>query len=336
MYRHIRKPLFLSKEIRFMKKISAHAATFIAVLVIIAFSHQTLLAITNTPFHFLRTNISARAAGMAGCFVSVEDDVNGVFINPASISTVKDKNFSATFLKHVLDINSGSAVYLIKDNDLGNIALSSVFMSYGSFTRADANGEKTGSFSAGDVAFAATYSNELDSNLYYGATLKLIYSNIESASSFAFAVDAGMIYLMPHIRTNVGLSILHVGTQVTTFDGNNEKLPLDVRLGINHRLRGLPLLVNFSFHHLADNTDGFFEKFANFSLAGEFYLGEYIRARIGYDNQIRRYTAPENDKKFTGITAGVGIYTNQFYFDYGIAQNGVSATLHRFSVSLGI
>ena len=308
----------------------------ISVLLAILFAYFSVFAITTSPFHFLRTNISARAAGMAGCFVAIPNDVNAVFINPAAMSTVEDKNFSATFLKHVLDINSGSVVYLLKDDNLGNFAASANYMSYGSFTRADAKGQTNGTFTAGDVALGITYSNELDSNLYYGGTFKLIYSNIKSASSFAFAVDAGMIYMMPDIRTSVGVSVLHAGTQVTTFDSETEKLPLDVRLGISHRLRGLPLLVNFGFHHLADDTDNFFEKFANFSLAGEFYLGKYIRARLGYDNQIRRLTTPSDKREFSGITAGLGIYANSFYFDYGIAQNGTSATLHRFSVSLNI
>ncbi len=308
----------------------------IIITALFAAGNFQLFGLTTSPFHFLRTNVSARAAGLAGCFAAMPNDPNGVFSNPAIISTVDKNNFSATFLKHVLDINSGSVVYVRKDEDFGNLAASAIYTNYGSFVKADEFGEKTGEFGAGDVALAGTYSNELDSNLYYGATFKLIYSTIETASSFAFAVDAGMIYLMPDIRTNVGVSVLHAGSQVTTFDGVSESLPLDVRIGVNHRLRGLPLLVNLSFHHLADDTDGFFDKFANFSIAGELYLGDYIRARLGYDNQIRRLTSPDNDKQFSGLTGGLGIYTKTFFFDYGIAQNGISATLHRFSVSLNI
>lgn len=140
--------------------------------------------------------------------------------------------------------------------------------------------------------------------------------------------------MIPDKRTNIGLSILHVGSQVTTLENKKESLPLDIRLGINHRLRGLPLLVNFSLHNLADETESFFDKFLNLSIAGEFYFGEYVRLRLGYDNHIRRLTAPTSDKRLSGFTGGVGIQTDLFNLDYGIAQMGNAALLHRFTLGL--
>jgi hypothetical protein len=164
----------------------------------------------------------------------------------------------------------------------------------------------------------------------------MLFINIEKANSFAFGVDAGLIYLIPEKRTNIGLSILHLGSQFTSLDGTKESLPLDVRAGVNHRLRGLPLLFNFSLHHLADKADNFFDRFLSFSLGGEFYFGDYVKVRLGYDNQIRRLTTPSNDKKFSGFSGGVGIQTEYFNFDYGVAQIGNSALLHRFTIGLEI
>lgn len=160
----------------------------------------------------------------------------------------------------------------------------------------------------------------------------MLFIGLEKANSLAFALDAGLIYMIPDKRTNIGLSILHVGSQVTTLEGKSESLPLDIRLGINHRLRGLPLLVNFSFHHLADETESFFDKLLNLSIGGEFYFGDYVRVRLGYDNNIRRLTAPISDKRLSGFTGGIGIQTDLLNLDYGIAQMGNSALLHRFTL----
>jgi hypothetical protein len=257
-----------------------------------------------------------------------------MFFNPATISTVQNKRFTATFLKHVLDINSGNIAYIHSFEDIGTFSGAILYTNYGSFEGADEYGNKTNTFSANDLAIQAQYSNKLDTNLYYGVGIKFIFSNIEKATSTAFALDAGLIYLMPEIRTNIGISILNVGAQLSTFDGTTEDLPIDVRMGINHRLRGLPLLVNLSFHSLADRTDSFFDKFLNFSIAGEFYFGDHVQLRLGYDNKIRRMTTPENERKLSGFSAGLGIKSDILNFDYGLAQMGNSSLLHRFTIGL--
>jgi hypothetical protein len=288
----------------------------------------------SSPFDFLRDVESARAAALAGCFVAMPDDASAVFFNPATVSTVSDKHFSTTFFKHILDINSGNVSYIHSFEQSGSIAAAVSFTNYGSFPNADQLGNINGSFSANNILFSGTYSNELDSNLYYGVSAEYAFINLEKYNSSAFAVSAGLIYLMPEKRTNIGVSVLHAGTQLTTLDGVRETLPLDIRLGVNHRLRGLPLLINFSFQHLADQTNNFFDKFLNFSLAGEFYIGKYVQARLGYNNQVRRLTSPDNNKGLSGFSGGAGVKMKDFNLDYGIAQIGSSALLHRFSLSL--
>ena len=300
-------------------------------------SSSALYSSTTTPFQFLRFNESARAAALAGCFVAMPEDAAAVFFNPATISTVSDKHFSTTFLKHILDINSGNVTYVKKFDDVGTFAGAVNFTSYGSFDYADQFANRNGStFGAVNMMISGTYSNELDSNLYYGVSAKLFMVTLEKYSSTAFAIDAGLIYLLPEKRTNIGISILHAGTQLTTIGGENVGIPLDIRAGLNHRLRGLPLLINFSFHHLADRTNNFFDKFMNFSIAGELYVGNYVQARVGYNNQIRKETSPSTDRGLSGFSGGVGVKLKDFNIDYGAAQFGKSALLHRFSLSLDL
>lgn len=287
-----------------------------------------------SPFQFVRYNSSARAAGLAGCFTSMPNDISALFFNPAVLPTIRDKHFSTTFMKHVLDINSGNIAYSKSYMDYGWFAASLGYTNYGSFTRADDLGQTSNTFSANDMILQVSYANELDSNLYYGVTAKFLYANIEKYYSTAVALDAGILYIFPDRRTNVGLSILHAGTQVTKYNNTKEELPLDIRFGINNRLKGLPLLVNFSLSHLADPTNNFFDRFLNFSIAGELYLGDYVQARIGYDNQVRREVALDADKKMTGISGGIGLKLKDFNFDYGIAIAGTSALMHRFSLAL--
>jgi hypothetical protein len=311
--------------------------TQILFLFIFCMTASGLSAAETTPYHFLRFNSSARAAGLGGSFEAMSNDPTAVSFNPATIYTVEDQRFSTTFLKHVLDINSGVVTWVKPEFLDGTVAASVAYTNYGSFEYADKYGVQNGeSFSANDLAMAVTYSNELDTNLFYGVTAKFIYVNIEEQSAVAAAMDVGLYYAIPDKRTNIGFSILNVGTELSSINGVSESLPLDIRFGLNHRLRGLPLLINVSLHHLADETDSFTDKLTSFSIGGEFYFGKYIRARAGFDNQTRRQTSPDTEKGLSGITAGFGIDTDMLQFDYGFSQVGTSAALHRFSIRFDI
>ncbi len=286
-----------------------------------------------TSFNFLRYAGSARSAGLGGAFVSMTDDPSALFFNPASVATNTSKNFSFTFFKHVLDVNSGTVTFNHKWENIGNFAGSLLFTNYGSFDGSDKLGQSKGTFTANDIAFGISYANKLDTNLYYGGTLKFISSSIEKYASFAFAIDVGLLFELPEKRTNIGVSILNVGTQLSTFTGTRESLPLDIRIGVSHRLRGLPLLLNFSFVNLADQTNKFFDKFLKFTIGGEFDIGKYVNLRLGYDNNIRKYSSSTKDKSFSGFNAGVGIKVKEILnFDYAVSQVGPSAIFHRFSI----
>lgn len=317
-----------------MLKRSSFALT--AALIILLLNCGNLLSTSTTSYNFLRFNSSARATALAGAFVAMTDDASAVFFNPASISTVQEKKLSLTFFKHVSDINSGQTSYIHEFEKAGIFAASVSYTNYGSFDKADINGNKDGTFSANDLAMGVTYSNKIDTNLYYGVTMKFVFSTIESYNSSALAFDVGLIYSIPKASINIGASILHSGFQLSKFAGISESLPLDVRVGINHRLKGLPLLINFSLNHLADNEDSFFNRLLNFSIGGEFYFGKYFQARIGYDNQVRRLTSPEGSKELSGFCGGVGLKLKDFNIDYGLANVGISAILHRFSLNLNL
>lgn len=301
------------------------------ILISLVLTYLTLSA-KDTPFNFLRYVGSARSSALAGAFVSVADDPTALFYNPASIATNTSKNFSFTFFKHVLDVNSGSVSYTRKFEKIGYLAASATYTNYGSFDRTNSSGQYIGTFSANDFALGVSYSNILDTNLFYGATLKIISSNIDKYSSLAVAVDFGLLYLIPGKNTSIGFSILHTGTQIKTFDGTKEQLPLDVRVGISHRLRGLPLLLNFNIYNLADETSKFLDRFLKFAIGGEFYFGENFNLRLGYDNNIRKYSGSSKDKQFIGFSGGLGIKFKELNVDYGVSQVGASAIFHKFSI----
>jgi len=287
-----------------------------------------------SPFDFIRLGISARSAGLGGAFTSMTQDQTALFFNPGTLATIDSSTISATFMKHVLDISSGMATYTlpIEKNSTERISISAVYTTYGSFDRTDEFGSVTGSFSANNVGLMGTYSNELDSILSYGISAKFMYATLDDLSSTALAMDAGILYRIPASRTNIGFSLLNIGTQLSTFEGITDRMPIDVRVGINHRLRGLPLLLNFSLHHLADDADAFFDRIGNFSIGGEFILSKVLDLRIGYDNYVRNATSIQGQRRFSGFAAGVGVRTAYVQVDYGVSALGTAGSIHRLTL----
>jgi hypothetical protein len=333
-------PLFTSAYHR-------HAAV-IVLLVLLAsllFTTSAFAQVQRGLYSFLRNDASARAAALAGSFVAVHDDPTALFYNPAAIASAEDNQLSVTFFKHVQDINSGFAVYNTSLQTLGvqssspvakgSVAVGVNYVNYGTFQRLDLNGSPAGSsFGAGDVAISLAYANELDSNWYYGVAVKYVNNRLDNVSAAAIAVDAGMLYRIPKANVNIGLSVLNAGAQIATVNGVQEALPLDVRLGVNHRLRGLPLLLNLTLTRLADNVPVFTDRFLNFAIGGEFYFGSAVRVRIGYDNQRRREIAADAQPRLAGFSGGVGIALDKFTFDYALTSLGMPGDVHRFSLNV--
>jgi hypothetical protein len=294
-------------------------------------------------YSFLRSDASARSAALGGAFVAIHDDAAAVFTNPAVIASAEENHISATFYKHVLDINSGFLVFNTSLDSLhvpqtssfarGSVALSANYVNYGQFERADLLGNRTGTFGGADIALGLTYANELDTNWTYGVTAKYINNRLDNASAGAFAVDAGMLYRIPKANVNIGVAVLNAGVQVSSLGGAVESLPLDVRIGVNHRLRGLPLLLNVGFARLADYTPNLAERLLNFSIGGEFYFGSAVRVRVGYDNQRRRSLAADAQPRLAGFTGGLGVAFPTFMLDYGFVALGVPGNTHRISVN---
>ena len=288
-----------------------------------------------TPYSFIANSLSARSAGLAGATVSFDNDVAGIYSNPALLGVQQTNNMYLTFLKHLLDINSGNAMYIFEDTTYGKFAASVIYTNYGSFDYYDEFGNPLGgSFSGNLIALSGSYANTIAERLYGGVTLKLAYNHIEKMNGVAVAVDAGLLYKLDDERTNFGFSILNAGTELKKINDVSSRIPLDIKLGFNHRLRGLPLNFNFGFNHLGSQED-FFKRFGNINFGGEIYIGDYVQGRIGFDNYIRKNLATSQNKGLSGLSAGVGIIIPDIInIDYSVSIYSTDLYLHRIGANI--
>jgi len=287
----------------------------------------------NTVFNFLRSDMNARAAALAGSFLAMTDDPTTIFYNPASLGTLTGPRGAAGFFKNLLDVNAGSLAYGQAIEDAGTFGAGVLYEHYGTFTETDELGNALGSFTASDMAISIGYSNTLDDNLYWGGAVKFITSSIAGASSSALAADIGILYCIPDSRFAVGVSIRNLGRQLTTYLGTRENLPVDASAGFSIIPKGLPLLLNVAFHNINQDVNSFGQRFRSFSVGGEFTLSKVLQARIGYNNEQRLDLNLGSTSGLTGFSAGIGINVKTYRVDYSLSSLGSIGSLHRVSIS---
>jgi hypothetical protein len=279
-------------------------------------------------YAFLKTESGARAAALAGSFVSVTNDPNSIFYNPAALSTVEGDRGSIGFFKHLLDINGGHCSYSREIEDVGRFGAGILYLNYGDFTETDEAGNELGSFGAGDLAAMVGYSGLIEENLSWGVNLKFIYSSIAGIHSTAAALDAGILYTIPEQRLALGVSIRNLGTQLSSYLDTRESLPLELTAGASIIPRGLPLLLNVNLHFRDEEAASFGDRFRGFTIGGEFTLSRVVQFRFGYDNALRKDLKLGTTPGLAGFASGVGINVQGFTVDYAITLLGAAVGVH--------
>ena len=278
--------------------------------------------------------MNARAAALNGSFVSMTNDPNLLFYNPSALATLEHPTASATFTKHLLDVNAGSVSYGQQYEDLGTFAAGIVYVNYGAFDRTDESQNTLGTFSATDLALTAGWGTELAENTLVGANIEMIYSSIAGFRSSAVAVGAGILYQIPSEMITIGASLLHFGTQLNAYAETSEQLPISLSVGITKRPEHLPVYLNLNFHKLIEETDNFFDRFAAFSFGAEFLMSESLRLRVGLDNEKKRELKLGSGSGLTGFSIGGGLNINEYTVDYSFNSYGDIGGLHRVSVGM--
>jgi len=284
-------------------------------------------------FNFLRSDVGARAAALAGAFYCITDDPTVVFYNPGGIATLTTTRGSAGFFKELLDVNSGHLAFGTTIEDVGTVAAGVQFTHYGTFTQMDESGNITGSFSASDIALTLGYGMELEGALSLGGAVKFVYSSIAGYNSTALAVDAGALYRVPDTRLTLALSVRNLGAQLDSYIGSTEDLPLDVAFGVSIVPKGLPLLLNAGVHRLADKTDTFGERFRAFMVGGEFTVSKVFLLRVGYDNARRSDMKVGSTSGLAGFSVGLGVRAGTYRLDYSLNSLGTIGNLHRITIN---
>lgn len=299
---------------------------------------------------FQKLWVGARAAGMAGGFSGLADDITALYWNPAGIARLQGINAGVTYTQLYAGITHNFVGVTLPISDKYRAGVSLIVVDYGSIKRSTLEKDyNAGTYNANDLSFGLTIAGALTERFSFGATAKYIRNSILDLSADGFAFDAGSLYITDFYHTRISLDLSNLGSD-RRFEGNSLSLlvqnpdinadarKLDTRLVTND----FPLPLAFRIGVATDVFQGDIEDqqlnvaldFSahsdgpeQFNLGGEYLWNNMVALRAGY---------AFNQDQF-GLGAGAGFrYRSENFdgnIDYAINPTRDLGIVHRVSLS---
>lgn len=312
-------------------------------------------------YQFLNLVTSPRQAALGGKTITIYDnDVNQVHFNPATINPEMDNHLAVNYGSYFGDVSYGTASYAYTyDRHLQTLQVGVNYVNYGKFDGYDENGQSTSQFTGSEIALSFGYAYNVPySDLYIGASGKLISSTLESYNSFGGAVDIGVIFKDEPNDVNWALVIRNIGTQFTTYSGTNEKLPLEILAGVSQELDNVPLRwhltlenlqqwnISFSNPNQAEQSiDGstkekkvsaFGNAFRHVIAGVELFPQKSFNIRIGYNFRRSQELLILEQRNFSGISLGFGLKINKLKFNYSYSRYTLASNTSLFGLTINL
>ena len=334
--------------------------TLLVFLVCCAKSLQAQLGGRDT-YQFLNLVSSPKQAALGGKLLTdYSYDPALALFNPAVINAEMDNQFAINYVNYLADVNYGTASYAyLIDRRRQVIQAGVTYINYGNFAGYDEQGNETGDFSGGEVAFSVGYAYNIPrTDFFVGANLKLISSKLEQYTSLGGAVDLGFIYVNENLRLNVAGVVRNLGTQFTPYDVTRESLPLEVDLGISQKLEHVPLRWHFTLENVQNwnlafenparatsdlngNTTpekiNFFDEALRHMIFGaELFPDKGFNIRLGYSVRRGEELRIADQRSFAGLSAGFSVKFNKLRLSYSYARYNSAASSGFFGLNLDL
>lgn len=310
-------------------------------------------------YQFLNLVTSPRQAALGGKVLTLYDeDVNQAHFNPAAINPEMDNKLSLNYGNYYGEVAYGTASYAYTvDRHVQTFFGGVNYINYGSFEGRDENGALTSDFTGSEVALSFGYAYNIPStDIYVGASLKIISSVLESYNSWGAAVDIGGVYVNDDNGLNIALSVRNAGAQITTYAGQQETLPLEILAGVSQELHNVPIRWHLTLENLQQWDVAFSnparavgtidggqqeEKVSVFNNALrhvifgiELFPRKSFNIRLGYNFRRAEELRLLEQRNFSGLSAGFGLRINKLKFNYSYSRYTLAANTSLFGLTI--
>lgn len=312
-------------------------------------------------YQFLNLVNNPRQAALGGKVVTNYDyDPTQALFNPASINPAMDNQLSLNYTNYIGDVNYGTATYAyLWDRRTQVLHTGITYINYGQFDGYDESGTPTNSFSGGEVAISFGHARNIAfTNFHVGGNLKLINSKLEQYSSFGVALDIGVMYVYSDWDLHITGVARNLGTQLTPYDTQIEKLPFELIFGISQTLENIPIRWHFTLENmqqwrvafpnpnraatdLEGNSTGekinFIDNAFRHMIVGiELFPESGFNLRLGYNLRRAEELRIVDRRAFAGLSAGFSIKLNDMRLSYSYAKYSTAAAVGYFGLNIDL
>lgn len=311
-------------------------------------------------FKFLNISTSARQTALGGKILTLIDDVNQPLWNPSVITEKLENQLAVNYSSYLTGINIGSVSFAKRfSRRFGTLHGGIQYVNYGTLIEADENGNITGTFNANDIAISIGYAINLPwTNVFAGVNLKFVNSTISSYSSSGVVADFGILYNNPYKPYIFTVVIRNVGAQIQSFNGTQEKLPVEVLLGGSYQLENVPVKWYATIDNLqqwdvsvsnpsnqtsdiegnitTENISFLNNALRHFIVGVELFPESAINLRLGYNFRKSQEYSLQNVRTFGGISFGFGLKMNNFKLNYAYSKVHTASNVSTFSLQINL
>jgi long-subunit fatty acid transport protein len=226
----------------------------------------TVPAFSQDGLALMKVEAGARQAGMAGAGVSIADEPNAGYYNPAAAADADKVSLSFGHNSYWENIRIETGYFVGRLNDRMGIQGG---IRYGAVddieTRLIPSTEPEALFSAYDISFKGGIAYRFTEQLSFGAALGWYIEKIDIYRGSAFNVDLGWLYHASP-RMNLGASVTNLGSTLSLATSGKEgsdniSLPTTYRFGGSYKYERYlgavdAVIVDDEFHlHLSAEAD---------------------------------------------------------------------------------
>lgn len=291
---------------------------------------------------FLKIEQGSRALGMGGAFVSIADDIEALYWNPAGITRFGGNSvlFSHTQWLAEVQLEYAGAVYHL--NSTNSIGLAITFL-HTDDMKETTEFQPLGTgryFSFSDFLIGLTYARKMTDKFSFGFSAKWMQENVVELTMRSLLFDLGIYYDTGWKTTRFGVVISNFGSdmapsgKITYRNLENEQItvnsfqsfppPIMFRIGLaadflkneNHVLTG-----SVQLNHPNDNKE-------NLNLGLEYGLFKTLFLRCGYK------TAQVEENVSFGFGVQSKFSSIRFKLDYAYTNFGRLGNVNRFTAKI--
>ncbi|TET11110.1 PorV/PorQ family protein [Candidatus Aerophobetes bacterium] len=261
-----------------------------------------------TTANFLKIGLGARAVAMGEAFTALASDGTSLYWNPAGLTQLKTKEFSAAYNSWFEEIKQGY-LSLIFPTLRGTMGLGTNYVDMGKLEGRDVEGNPTGDFTASDTHIFFGYARKFKKSSW-GLTVGWLQDTIKDDKKNTFLANIGFLYPLSE-RFILGGVAQNIGGKL-----GSDPLPLNFKVGAAFKFKALTLAVDVVKPQ--DNE-------IYYCLGAEWWLRNALALRVGYKT---------NQDIGKGITAGIGLKMGKTSIDYGYVPYGDLGNTHRISLGM--